>query len=138
MKKKTVITLLFVLPILVNCQNIDNTQTDNLEIDSMSFDQNKQPDIRGVITYNKYQVVVANGTETVVEIANRLGLDPRKFSLFNGLVESYRPRQGELLALNKNLAQIKEINPNGWSQKNTKNVLEQLKEKKEAQLHKRT
>ena len=130
MKKKTVITLLFVLPILVNCQNIDNTQTDNLEIDSMSFDQNKQPDIRGVITYNKYQVVVANGTETVVEIANRLGLDPRKFSLFNGLVESYRPRQGELLALNKNLAQIKEINPNGWSQKNTKNVLEQIKEKK--------
>ena len=117
MKKKTVITLLFVLPILVNCQNIDNTQTDNLEIDSMSFDQNKQPDIRGVITYNKYQVVVANGTETVVDIANRLGLDPRKFSLFNGLVESYRPRQGELLALNKNLAQIKEINSNGWSQK---------------------
>ncbi len=48
MKKKTVITLLFVLPILVNCQNIENTQTDNLKIDSVSFDQNKQPDIRGV------------------------------------------------------------------------------------------
>ena len=45
MKKKTVITLLFVLPILVNCQNIDNTQTDNLEIDSMFFDQNKQDQI---------------------------------------------------------------------------------------------
>ena len=120
MKKKKVITLLFVLSILVNCQNLENTQNNNLEIDSMSFDQNKQPDIRGVITYNKYQVVVANGNETVIEIANRLGLDPRKFSLFNGLVGSYRPRQGELLALNKNLDQIKEINSNGWSQKKIK------------------
>ena len=87
------------------------------------------------ITYNKYQVVVANGNETVVDIANRLGLDPRKFSLFNGLVGSYRPRQGELLALNKNLDQIKEINSNVWSQKNTKNVLEKVKEKKRSQLH---
>ena len=130
MKKKTVITLLFVLPILVNCQNIENTQTENFEIESMSFDQNRQPDIRGVVTYNKYQVVVANGNETVGEIAKRLGLDPRKFSLFNGLVDSYRPRQGELLALNKNLDQIKEINSNVWSQKNAKNVLEQVKEKK--------
>ena len=129
MEKKTVITLLFVLPILVNCQNIENTQTANLEIESMSFDQNKRPDIRGVVTYNKYQVVVANGNETVAEIAKRLGLDPRKFSLFNGLVSSYRPRQGELLALNKNLDQIKEINSNVWSQKNAKNVLEQVKEK---------
>ena len=130
MKKKTVITSLFVLPILVNCQNIENTQTANFEIESMSFDQNKQPDIRGIVTYNKYQVVIANGNETVGEIAKRLGLDPRKFSLFNGLVGSYRPRQGELLALNKNLDQIKEINSNVWSQKNAKNVLEQVKEKK--------
>ena len=130
MEKKTVITLLFVLPILVNCQNIENTQTANLEIESMSFDQDKQPDIRGVVTYNNYQVVVATGNETVAEIAKRLGLDPRNFSLFNGLVGSYRPRQGELLALNKNLDQIKEINSNVWSQKKAKNVLEQLKEKK--------
>ena len=130
MKKKTVITSLFVLPILVNCQNIENTQTSDLEIESMSFDQNRQPDIRGVVTYNKYQVVVANGNETVADIAKRLGLDPRKFALFNGLVGSYRPRQGELLALNKNLAQVKEKNSNVWSEKNAKNVLEQLKEKK--------
>ena len=130
MKKKTVITSLFVLPILVNCQNIENTQTASFEIERMSFDQNKQPDIRGIVTYDKYQVVVANGNETVEEIAKRLGLDPRKFSLFNGLVGSYRPRQGELLALNKNLDQIKEINSNVWSQKNAKNVLEQVKEKK--------
>merc|ERR1711991_432435 len=130
MKKKTVITLLFVLPILVNCQNIENKQTTNLEIESMSFDQNKQPDIRGVVTYNNYQVVVANGDETVAEIAKRLGLDPRKFSLFNGLVDSYRPRQGELLALNKKIDPIKNTNKTVWSQNNTKNVLERARETK--------
>ncbi len=130
MKKRTVITLLFVLPILMNCQNTENTQTANLGIESMSFDQTKQPDIRGIITYDKYQVVVANGNETVLEIAKRLNLDPSKFSLFNGLVGSYRPRQGELLVLNKTIDQIKEVNSNVWSQKNTKNVLEKVKEKK--------
>ena len=130
MKKKKVIALLFVLPIFMNCQNIENTQTANLGIEGTYLNQNKQPDIRGIITYDKYQVVIANGNETVLEIAKRLNLDPRKFSLFNGLIGSYRPRQGELLVLNKNVDQIKEINPNVWSQKNTKNVLERAKEKK--------
>ena len=130
MKKKTVITLLSVLPILVNCQNIENTQTASFEIESTSFDQDKKPDIRGVVTYDKYQVVVANGNETVLEIAKRLGLEPRKFSLFNGLVESYRPRKGELLALNKNIKQIKKTNKSVWSHKSTKNVLERVQETK--------
>ena len=130
MKKKTIITLLCVLPILMNCQNIENKQTANLGTESPPFVKNKQPDIRGIVTYDKYQVVVANGNETVLEIAKRLNLDPIKFSLFNGLVESYRPREGELLALNKNIDKIKELNSNVWSQKNTKNVLEKLQEKK--------
>ena len=130
MKKKTVITLLFVLPILINCQNIENTKNADLGIESMYFGHNKQPDLRGIITYDKYQVVVANGNETVLEIAKRLNLDPRKFSLFNGLVGSYRPRQGELLVLNKNIDQIKDVNSKVWSRKNTKNVLEKVKEKK--------
>ena len=86
----------------------------------MSFDTKMQPDIRGIISYDKYQVVVANGNETVLDIAKRLDLDPRKFSLFNGLVESYRPRQGELLALNKKIDPIKNTNKTVWSQKNTK------------------
>ena len=130
MKKKIVIALLFVSTILMNCQNIENTQTANLGIENKSFDQNNQPDIRGVITYDRYQVVVANGDETVLEIAKRLNLDPIRFSLFNGLVGSYRPRQGELLVLNKKIDQIKERNSSVWSQKNTKSVLERVKEKK--------
>ena len=78
--------------------------------------------------------MVANGNETVLEIAKRLGLDPRNFSLFNGLVESYRPRQGELLALNKNIEPIKKTNKSVWSQKNTKNVLERVKETKKVSV----
>jgi len=127
MIKKTGIILLFVLPTLVNCQNTELTKTRNLGLESMSFDKNTQPDIRGIITYDKYQIVVANGDETVLEIAQRLGLDSKKLSLFNGLVESYRPRQGEFLALNKKIGQIKKTKSNVWSQKSTKNVLKRLK-----------
>ena len=107
MKKKKVIILLLALPILVNCQTLERTQESNLSVKPLSIDTKMRPDIRGIISYDKYQVVVANGNETVLDIAKRLDLDPRKFSLFNGLVESYRPRQGELLALNKKIDPIK-------------------------------
>ena len=134
MKKKIVIVFLFVLPALMNCQNLENTESADLGIESIAFDRKAQPDLRGIITHDKYQVVVANGNETVLEIAERLDLDPRKLSLFNGLVESYRPRQGELLALNKNIDAIKKTNPNSWSQKSTKNVLERVKETKKTSV----
>ena len=134
MKKKILITLLLVLPILVNCQTQENQQKSNLDVEPLSFDTKMPPDIRGVISYDKYQVVVANGNETVLDIAKRLDLDPRKFSLFNGLVESYRPRQGELLALNKKIDPIKTTNKTAWTQKNTKNVLERAKETKQVSV----
>ena len=122
MDKKTVITLIFILPILVNCQTSERGEILNQGLNSISFDEKTQPDFRGVISYDKYQIVVANGNETVFEIANRLNLDPRKFSLFNGLVESYRPRQGEMLALNKKIEPLKKTNKSVWSQKSTKNA----------------
>ena len=134
MKKKKVITLFLVLPILVNCQTQEHAQEPNLGVEPMSFDAKTQPDIRGIISYDKYQVVVANGNETVADIAKRLALDPRKFSLFNGLVESYRPRKGELLALNKKIDAIKNTKRTIWSQKNTKNVLERAKETKQVSV----
>ena len=134
MKKKIVIVLLLVLPILVNCQTLERTQDSNLGFKPLSIDKKMRPEIRGIISYDKYQVVVANGNETVLDIAKRLDLDPRKFSLFNGLVESYRPRQGELLALNKKIDAIKNTNKTVWSQKNTKNVLEKAKETKQVSM----
>ncbi len=137
MKEKPLITLLFVLPVLINCQTVERTERSDIDIETMSIDQKSRPDIRGIISYDKYQVVVANGNETVLEIAKRLELDPRKFSLFNGLVESYRPRQGELLALNKKIDPIKKTNKTVWSQKDTKSVLERAKDTKQISVPKK-
>ena len=131
MNIKTVTTLIFILPILVNCQSLEHSEKINQDAENSYFDNKTRADIRGIISYDKYQVVVANGNETVSEIAKRLDLDPKKFSLFNGLVESYRPRQGELLALNRKIAPIKKITESTWSQKSTKNVIERVKEKKQ-------
>ena len=131
MRKKVAIIFIFVLPILVNCQSLEISENPVQNINSQFFDGKTNPDIRGIISYDKYQVVVANGDETVLEIANRLNLDPREFAIFKGLIESYRPRQGELLALNQNIVPIKKVAKSTWSQKNTKNVLERVKETKQ-------
>ena len=48
----------------MNCQNLENTENANLGIESIAFDEKVQPDVRGIITHDKYQVVVANGNET--------------------------------------------------------------------------
>ncbi len=134
MKKKIVFALILISPILVNCQTQEHTQRSNVGVKPFSSDTKMRPDSRGIISYDKYQVVVANGNETVLDIAKRLDLDPRRFSLFNGLVESYRPRQGELLALNKKIDPIKNTNRTVWSQKNTKHVLERAKETKQVSV----
>ena len=131
MNIKTILTFIFILPILVNCQNLDHSENINQDAESFYIEDKARADIRGIISYDKYQVVVANGNETVSEIAKRLDLDPRKFSLFNGLVESYRPRQGEFLALNKKITPIKKVTESTWSKKSTKNAIERVKEKKQ-------
>ncbi|MDC3067808.1 peptidoglycan DD-metalloendopeptidase family protein [Paracoccaceae bacterium] len=118
-----------VLSILASCQNssVDNALFENRS--QIPRDERILPDTRGVVSYENYQVVIANGNETVSEIAKRLNLDPEKFSLFNGLVKSYRPRQGELLALNKYLEPIEKRNTEVWTKKSTKLVLEKAKKK---------
>ena len=113
----------------MNCQNLQQNEAVNLNFDKLSYNEQGAPDIRGIITYDNYQVVVANGSETVSEIAKRLELDPQKFSLFNGLVASYRPREGELLALNEYLEPIKKEATRLWSQKEAKNVLNKASER---------
>jgi murein DD-endopeptidase MepM/ murein hydrolase activator NlpD len=56
-------------------------------------------DSRGVIAYPGYQVLVADGQESVAEAARRLGIGAQALAARNGLSESYRPRQGEILLL---------------------------------------
>ena len=53
------------------------------------------------------------------------------------MVESYRPRQGELLALNEKIDPIKNTNKTVWSQNDTKNVLERAKETKQVSVSKK-
>lgn len=61
------------------------------------------PDSRGVISYNSYQVMVAGPSDTIGDMAQRVGLAPEELARHNGLPVSYRPRQGEVMALPRNV-----------------------------------
>ena len=64
-----------------------------------------QADDRGVISYPNYQVVVARKDDTVVTIAQRLGLNAQAVANFNGIERDVPLRQGELVALPKRVAE---------------------------------
>ena len=83
MNIKTVITLIFILPILVNCQTVEHSENINQDAENSYFDNKARADIRGIISYDKYQVVVANGNETVSEIAKRPFSNLRNLSLIH-------------------------------------------------------
>jgi murein DD-endopeptidase MepM/ murein hydrolase activator NlpD len=59
------------------------------------------PDARGVITYNTYQVIVARNGDSIDAMAGRVGLTGKELADHNGLPVGYRPRAGEVLALPK-------------------------------------
>ena len=71
------------------------------------------PDARGVITYNTYQVMVARAGDTVETMAQRVGISPSQLANHNGLPAGYRPRSGEVLALPKNVGGTPK--DNGWT-----------------------
>ena len=71
----------------------------------------KDPDSRGIITYDTYQILVANGEETVGQIANRLDINGEKLALYNGLISNYRPRKNEIIAI----PDTQFISSSGWS-----------------------
>lgn len=58
-----------------------------------------EPDARGVISYPGYQVVVAQGGDTVASVAERIGLGAPELARFNGLSPETGLRTGEILAL---------------------------------------
>ncbi|MEE9455141.1 MAG: peptidoglycan DD-metalloendopeptidase family protein [Paracoccaceae bacterium] len=74
-----------------------------------------QPDGRGVITYETYQVMVARSGDTVGAMAGRVGLSPEALARHNGLELSYAPRAGELFALPGNVGGNVVASPTGWS-----------------------
>ncbi|TDL84398.1 LysM peptidoglycan-binding domain-containing protein, partial [Meridianimarinicoccus aquatilis] len=58
-----------------------------------------EPDARGVISYPNYQVAVAQENDTIGAMAARLGLGAEALAEANGLPETSRLREGELLLL---------------------------------------
>ncbi len=56
-------------------------------------------DARGVISYPDHQVAIARESDTVTEMANRLGIDADDLARHNGLEPETSLRQGEFVAL---------------------------------------
>ena len=58
-----------------------------------------EPDANGIITYPNYQVAVARRGDTVMDVAERVGLTPEELATFNGIRPADSLREGEILAL---------------------------------------
>ena len=78
------------------------------QIDTLS---RGDPDSRGIITYDTFQILIASGSETIADIAKRLDIDGNKLALYNGLIPNYRPRAQEMIALPED----RFISSSGWS-----------------------
>ncbi len=63
------------------------------------------PDSRGVISYPNYQVAVANRGDTVVTVADRVGLPAAELARFNGLPLDAPLSGGEIIALPTRVAE---------------------------------
>jgi len=72
-------------------------------------------DRRGVITYESYQVIVANEGDSIASMARRVGLSASDLANTNGLPETYSPRTGEVLVLPQNVGGSLVASPSGWS-----------------------
>ncbi len=73
------------------------------------------PDQRGVITYETYQVIVANDDDNLATMAARIGLTATELADVNGLPLRYMPRAGEVLVLPQNVGGAVVASPSGWS-----------------------
>jgi murein DD-endopeptidase MepM/ murein hydrolase activator NlpD len=64
-----------------------------------ALDQRPQADARGVISYPTYQVALAQRNDTVMSVANRVGIPPDQLASYNALRPADTLRAGEILAL---------------------------------------
>ncbi|KIN72961.1 LysM peptidoglycan-binding domain-containing M23 family metallopeptidase [Sulfitobacter guttiformis] len=70
-----------------------------------ALDGRPAPDDRGVISYPNYQVAVARQGDTLVDVANRLGLDAPQLARFNGINPNVPLRKDEIIALPSRVAE---------------------------------
>lgn len=64
-----------------------------------------RPDDKGIVSYPNFQVAIANRGDTVVDVANRVGVDPAELARYNGLPIKVRLRRGEVVALPARVAE---------------------------------
>ncbi len=64
-----------------------------------------KPDNRGIISYPGYQVAVARRGDTLVDLGARIGVDPGTIARYNGLQQTDRLREGEIIALPARVAE---------------------------------
>ena len=125
-KNKYVIILLSLL--LFSCKSNNNFDAKNQFENTVqeSILERPLPDSRGIITYKDYQILVANGDETVEQIAKRLNINPEKLASYNGVVSSYLPRGEEVLALPIRISG-KVVNPNSeWNIESTRESIKNI------------
>ena len=124
-KKATIYTLILI-SLIINSSCRTTVKEPLRESTLNNFNQigtfnRGEPDDRGIITFDTYQVLIANGTETISEIAIRLEIDEEKLALYNGLIPNYRPRAKEMIALPDDVF----IGSSGWSKEITKEKIKQ-------------
>ncbi len=128
MKKKELLNYVILLNVIfmLSCCNTSKTDKqslknfDNVSIKTLS---RPEPDQQGIISYSSYQIFIANGEDTIEEIAFKLNIKPDELALYNGLIINYRPREGEVLALPErvNASEIKVFK--NWSEESTRETI---------------
>lgn len=69
------------------------------------FEPRPEPDNRGVISYPGYQVVVTQRGDTIVDVANRVGVDASTLARHNAISVDAILRDGEIIALPTRVAE---------------------------------
>lgn len=64
-----------------------------------------KPDNRGVISYPNYQVAVARRGDTLLDVAERVGMDAAKLARYNGIEPDVALRKDEIIALPSRVAE---------------------------------
>ena len=113
--------------ILFSCKSSERSSdyinTNDDTFSNPSIMERPLPDSRGIITYKDYQIIVANGKETVEELANRLAIEPKRLSAYNGVLLTYLPRKDEILALPVKLSGDLDPTTSGWSQEGAEEAI---------------
>ncbi len=64
-----------------------------------------KPDNRGVISYPNYQVAVARRGDTLLDVAERVGIDAQRLAQYNGIEPDVALRKDEIIALPSRVAE---------------------------------